>query len=126
DAAQRVTRGTVKMSGMIRDLLEYTRTRLGRAIPVSPRATSMEQICALAFDEIRAAHPERVFKLETSGKLEGEFDSERLQQVLSNLLNNAVQHGTRDQPITLSAHGESEKITLRVRNYGRRIPADQL
>jgi signal transduction histidine kinase len=126
DAARRVTLGSAKMSGMIRDLLEYTRTRLGRAIPISPRATSMEQICALAFDEIRAVHPERLFKLEVSGELQGEFDSDRVQQVLSNLLNNAVEHGTTTQPITLSAHGEAERITLRVRNYGRRIPADQL
>lgn len=126
DAARRVTRGSAKMSSMIRDLLEYTRTRLGRAIPISRQATSMKHICALAFDEIRAVHPERVFKLETSGKLEGEFDSERLQQVLSNLLNNAVRHGTKEQPITLSAQGDSEKISVRVRNYGRRIPEDQL
>jgi signal transduction histidine kinase len=126
DAARRVTRGSAKMSRMIRDLLEYTRTRLGRAIPISPQATSMKRICALAYDEIRAVHPERVFKLETSGKLEGEFDSERLQQVLSNLLNNAVRHGASEHPITLSAHGESETITVRVRNYGRLIPADQL
>jgi signal transduction histidine kinase len=126
DAARRVTVGSTKMGAMIRDLLEYTRTRLGRAIPISPQPTSMKEICALAFDEIRAVHPERVFKLEMSGELEGEFDSERVQQVLSNLLNNAVQHGTRAQPITLSAHGESEKLTVRVKNYGRRIPADQL
>src|SRR5687767_1048236 len=126
DAARRVTRGAAKMNGMIRDLLEYTRTRLGRAIPISPQATSMKEICALAVDEIRAVHPERVFKLETSGELQGQFDSDRLQQVLSNLLNNAVQHGTASQPITLSAHGDSEKITVRVKNYGRRIPADQL
>ena len=126
DAVRRVTRGSTKMSAMIRDLLEYTRTRLGRAIPISPRATSMKEICALALDEIRAVHPERMFRLETSGELEGQFDSERLQQVLSNLLNNAVQHGTVSQPITLSAHGDAEKIALRVKNYGRRIPADQL
>ena len=53
----------------------------------------MEEICSIALDEIRAAYPERVFRLETSGELEGRFDGERLQQVLSNLLNNAVQHG---------------------------------
>jgi signal transduction histidine kinase len=126
DAVRRVTRGSAKMSAMIRDLLEYTRTRLGRAIPIAPQATSMKEICALALDEVQAVHPERVFKLETSGELHGQFDSDRLQQVLSNLLNNAVQHGTASQPITLSARGESEKITVRVKNYGRRIPADQL
>ena len=111
---------------MIRDLLEYTRTRLGSAIPISPQAVNMQNICALALDEIRAVHPERIFKLETSGQLEGQFDSERLQQVLSNLLTNAVRHGARDQPITLSAHGEADRITVRVRNYGRPIPPDQL
>jgi signal transduction histidine kinase len=126
EASHRVNRASVKMTGMIRDLLEYTRTRLGRTIPISPQPTNMKQICALAFDEIRAVHPERLFKLETSGELDGHFDSERFQQVLSNLLNNAVQHGARSEPITLSAHGEADKITVQVRNHGRRIPKEQL
>jgi signal transduction histidine kinase len=126
DAVRRINRSTAKMSSMIRDLLEYTRSRLGRAIPISPEAASMEHICRIAFDEIRTVHPERIFRLETSGELEGRFDSERLQQVLSNLLNNAVQHGARSQPIMLSAHGESEEVTVQVQNYGPPIPADQL
>lgn len=126
EAVGRINRGAAKMSSMIKDLLEYTRTRLGRAIPISPEAVSMEHICQLALDEIRAAHPERAFRLETSGNLEGRFDSERLQQVLSNLLANAVRHGDRNQPITLSAHGTSDKVTVRVKNYGRPIPPDQL
>ena len=67
-----------------------------------------------------------MFTLETSGELNGEFDSERLQQVLSNLLNNAVRRGARSHPITLSAHGEADRITVQVKNYGRRIPPDQL
>ena len=54
------------------------------------------------------------------------FDGERLQQALSNLLNNAVQHGDRSQPITLSAHGDAEKVAVQVRNHGRPIPLDQL
>jgi signal transduction histidine kinase len=126
EAAQRVTRGAARMSAMIRDLLEYTRTRLGRAIPIEREAGSMEQICRIAYDEIRAVHPERTFRLEISGNLEGRFDAERFQQVLSNLLNNAVRHGERSEPITLSALGDTEKVTVRVKNHGRPIPADQL
>jgi len=126
EAVGRITRGAAKMGSMIRDLLEYTRTRLGRAIPISPQAVSMGHICNLALDEMRAAYPERAFRLETSGNLDGRFDGERLQQVLSNLLNNAVRHGDRNQPITLSARGATDKITVQVRNYGRPIPPDQL
>jgi signal transduction histidine kinase len=126
DAARRITSSAAKMGSMIEDLLEYTRTRLGRSIPITREATSIEQICILALEEIRAAHPERTFKLDVSGELRGLFDSERLQRVLSNLLGNAVQHGARDQPITLSAHGEPDRITVRVKNRGRPIPESQL
>lgn len=126
EAVRRITRSTTRMSSMIRDLLEYTRSRLGRAIPISPEPTSMEQICRIAFDEARAAHPERIFRLETSGPLEGHFDVERLHQVLANLLSNAVQHGARNQPITLRAHGQAERVTVQVKNHGRPIPPDQL
>jgi signal transduction histidine kinase len=126
EAVRRINRSAAKMGSMIKDLLEYTRTRLGRAIPISPHAASMEQICRSAFDEIRAVHPERIFRLETSGELHGQFDSERLQQVLSNLLNNAVQNGNAWEPITLRAYSEADKVTVQVRNFGRPIPPDQL
>jgi signal transduction histidine kinase len=126
DAVHRINRSTAKMSSMIRDLLEYTRTRLGRAIPVSPEAGSMDQICRNALEEIRTAYPERIFRLETAGELDGRFDGERLQQVLSNLLNNAVQHGATAEPITLRAYGEADEVTVQVKNQGRPIPASQL
>ena len=126
DAARRITRGAARMSTMIKDLLEYTRVRLGRSIPIAPEVANLEQVCRMAYDEIRAAHPERGFRLEISGDLKGRFDTERLQQVLANLLNNAVRHGERSEPITFSAHGDAEKVTLRVKNRGRPIPADQL
>jgi signal transduction histidine kinase len=126
EAARRVTASAAKMSTMIKDLLDYTRTRLGRVIPIEREAANMANICRGAYDEIRAVHPERIFRLETSGDLQGRFDAERLQQVLANLLNNAVQHGQRAEPITLFAHADAHKVTVGVRNQGHPIPADQL
>src|SRR3954471_3783066 len=55
NAARRINLSAAKMGAMIKDLLEYTRTRLGRAIPISRRPVNLEEICRLAFDEIRAA-----------------------------------------------------------------------
>ncbi len=126
EAVGRINRSATRMGSMIRDLLEYTRSRLGRAIPIAPEPINMEQICRIAYDEARAAHPERIFRLETSGPLDGQFDTDRLHQVLSNLLGNAVQHGARDQPITLRAYGEADRVTVQVKNHGRPIPPDQL
>lgn len=126
EAVQRIDRGAAKMGLMIKDLLEYTRTRLGRAIPLSPEPGDMEQISKAAIDEVRAAYPERIFRLETSGQLAGHYDSERLQRVLTNLLSNAVHHGSPREPITLRAYGEQDGVTVQVRNQGRPIPPDQL
>jgi signal transduction histidine kinase len=126
DAVERINRGASRMNSLITDLLDYTRTSLGRAKPIAPQVSNLEEVCRIAYDEISAAHPKTIFRLETSGNLEGYFDTARLHQVLSNLLNNAVQHGVANQPITLSARGEPDKLTLQVRNYGRPIPADKL
>ena len=126
EAVGRINRATSRMSSMIKDLLEYTRSRLGRMIPIAPEPVSMEQICRIAYDEARAAHPERIFRLEISGPMDGRFDIDRLHQVLSNLLGNAVQHGARDQPITLRAYGEADRVTVQVKNQGQPIPPDQL
>src|ERR1051325_4280857 len=104
------------MTVMITELLEYTRTRLGRSIPISPEPSSMEEICGVVFDDIRAAYPERVFHLETSGDLEGTFDAARLHQVFTNLLENAAQHGANREPIRLAAHGESDRLTVQATN----------
>jgi signal transduction histidine kinase len=111
---------------MIRDLLEYTRTRLGKHIPVVPLAYDVGQVCEAAHDEVQAAHPDCIFDLEMAGDLRAEVDPARLGQVLSNLLNNAIQYGTRGLPITLSACGEGDIVVIEVTNQGPPIPSDAL
>src|SRR5687767_10825403 len=125
-AVARIQRGAAKMDTMIRDLLEYTRTRLGRGIPIVRQACDIGRICEAALEEMRSGHPDRDFRLATSGGLGGFFDGARLDQVLANLLNNAVQHGGADSPVILEAHGAPDAIQLHVKNYGRAIPADVL
>jgi len=125
-AVSRIQRGAAKMDAMIRDLLEYTRTRLGRAIPARREPGSIATLCEAALEEMKAGHPGREFRLALSGALEGSFDGARLQQALGNLLNNAVQHGAAGSPVMLEAHGAPDAITLRVRNHGAPIPAEAL
>jgi signal transduction histidine kinase len=116
-----------EMGAMIRDLLEYTRTRLGKGIPVHRKKCSIAGICREALDEVRAAHPQRQFDLAMSADVEWLVDNARLRQALSNLLNNAVQHGDPATAITLStAVEDGPQLTIRVKNEGQPIPPESL
>jgi signal transduction histidine kinase len=125
-AVARIQRGAAKMDAMIRDLLEYTKTRLERGIPIVREVCDIGAICEGALEEMKAGHPDRAFRFEVSGELSGAFDGARLQQVFGNLLNNAVQHGAKDSPVILEAHGELDAVSVRVKNRGPTIPADAL
>ena len=109
---------------MVTDLLEYTRTRLGRGIEVVPSLGDYGVLCEETVDEIRAAFVEREISFKRSGNLEFEFDIQRMRQVLTNLLGNAVQHGASEQPIEFEVNGESEMVTTSVKNFGTAIPSD--
>jgi signal transduction histidine kinase/CRP-like cAMP-binding protein len=125
-AVARIQRAAEKMDAMVKDLLEYTRTRLGRGIPIARKACDIGRLCEAAIEEMRSGHPGRAFRLSVSGELSGAFDGARLEQVFANLLNNAVQHGAKDSPVILEAVGLRDAISVHVKNYGAAIPADAL
>ena len=125
-AVARIQRGAAKMDAMIRDLLEFTKARLGGGIPIVCEPCNIGSLCEAAVEEMRAGHPDRVFRYESSDELGGAFDGARLQQVFANLLNNAVQHGAKDSPVFLDARGGPKTVCVRVKNYGSPIASDAL
>jgi len=126
EVVTRIRQSVLSMNLMIRDLLEYTRTRLGKGIPVVPILYDVGLACERAHDEVQAAHPDCEIDLELVGDLRAEIDPARFAQVLSNLLNNAVQYGERDRSIALLARGEPDSVELQVTNFGTVIPAEML
>ncbi|MGZ4211318.1 MAG: sensor histidine kinase, partial [Actinomycetota bacterium] len=62
--------------------------------------------------------------VETRGDLVGVWDRERIAQLVSNLVGNAIQHG-RD-PITVSVEGDASNVVLRVASRGDPIPKPTL
>ena len=122
----RIARSTSNMTAMINDLLEYARSQLGGRIPLTLHQASLLSICQAALDDAQAGHPDCLFKLEDSGDLTGSFDAPRLQQVFSNLLNNAVQYRSGSHPVTITAQGDADTVTVNVCNFGPVIPAESL
>ena len=121
----RIARSSKRMNRMVGELLDFTRSRLGTGVPIVRRDMDLAKEAVQAVDEMSAAHPESVLKCHTSGDLRGEWDCPRISQVMSNLLGNAVQHGSPKSMISLTARGETNEVVLQVHNRGPAIaPAD--
>jgi signal transduction histidine kinase len=120
--AFRILSSAKRMERMIGALLDLTRARLGGTIPITRKRADLHTISEEVLIECRVANPGAVLRFEQSGGLVGDWDADRLAQVVSNLVGNAIQHG-EGTPVTLSAREEDEGVTLSVHNGGAPIPA---
>ena len=126
-AAERIQRSAKRMSGLINDVLDFARGRLGSGIGVEFAETaslglSLEGVVA----ELSEAHPDRqvVSDIAVDGPVR--CDPERIQQLLSNLLANALSHGRAGAPVRVGAWLEGADVVIEVHNAGEPIPADRL
>jgi signal transduction histidine kinase len=84
------------------------------------------RLCQAVFDEYRTSFPDRVIRYESHGDLTGSWDSDRLRQMISNLLGNAVQHGAADAPIDMKLTGSASSILFVVHNGGPPISPGEM
>lgn len=124
--AARIVNAGTRMDGLISDLVDFTRTRLGAGIPVVRVDMDLEAVCRQTVDEIRAYHPNCVVNFAASGDLRGKWDSGRIGQALSNLCGNAFQHGADNAPIDVVLRAEADQVTVTVHNHGDQIPTSKL
>jgi PAS domain S-box-containing protein len=119
--ARQVLRSVKRMDVMIRDIMDFTRGRLGGGIPVAMGPCDLGLLAREVTDEIRAAHPRRdIACVVVTEDVSGTCDTARAEQVFSNLLGNAVAHGT--DPIRLVVAAEADEVVISVHNGGPPIP----
>jgi signal transduction histidine kinase len=111
-----------RMNQMVADLLDFTRTRFGDSIPIVRVDTDVRRILHEVVTEVAASYPSSTLQVETGGDLRGQWDSARLTQALTNLVTNAVHHGSDKSPVKVVAHGERNEIVISVQNDGPVIP----
>jgi signal transduction histidine kinase len=119
--ANRIFNGGQRMSKLISDLIDFTRTHLGPGIPIKPTPANLGRVCTSVVNELRTFHPERLIELTASEHLDAIFDEGRIAQVLSNLIGNAIQYGAGGTPVTVTLSGTSEDIVVKVNNHGKAI-----
>ena len=131
DPAVQATAGRILTSGkrmtrMIENMLDLTRARLAGGIPMHRTVADLSAIVDRVVQELRTAHPGRIIAVHADGNLTGEWDADRLQQIASNLVGNAIQHGEPDGEIHVRLDGLADEIVaLSVTNRGL-IPPEVL
>lgn len=122
----RISSSARRMNQLVADLLELTRTGFGESMPIARVETDIGTIVRDVADEVGASHPGSVLEIEAAGELTGQWDDARLTQALTNLVGNAVQHGTPGAPVRIIARGRAEEVEISIHNAGRPIPPDDI
>jgi signal transduction histidine kinase len=111
-----------RMNEMIGALLDCTRLRFQGSVPVAVEEIDLEEVISGVVAELQAANGRSEIKLSLSGDLHGRWDPGRVAQLLTNLVANAVSHGARESPVSVSLTGADEAVLLSVTNSGPTIP----
>ena len=123
-SALMMRKSAARMRSMIDDLLDFTRTRLGTGLPMAIAQYDMASMVREVCEEQLAYHRGARLTFETRGTLTGYWDHARINQMLGNLVENAIKHGG-ESPVTVIAAGSDDEVTIEVRNDSGTIPAEQ-
>ncbi|KPZ08661.1 sensor histidine kinase [Pseudomonas syringae group genomosp. 3] len=124
--ASRIYTSVRRASQIFEDLLDFTRSQLGPGIPVTRSQVDIAKLCERIVDECRTVHPEADIVFTSVNSAIGHFDSSRLEQVFSNLIGNAVQHGDGHTAVTVTLAISEGELQFSVHNKGAAIPNDIL
>jgi len=122
----RIRSSAARMTRMVRDLLDFTQASMAGGIPLNPQPVDLHELIRQVVEEVQFAHPGRTLRVECTGDGVGTLDADRMAQVLTNLLTNALQYSPPETPVTVSCASEDGSLRLRVHNQGTPIPPEDL
>jgi sigma-B regulation protein RsbU (phosphoserine phosphatase) len=125
EIVQRIVGSGQRATRLIRDLLDFTQIRAGGRLPVDRRSADIHVVCKQVVDELALNNPGRLAH-RPEGDGEGQWDPDRLAQVVSNLARNALSYGAAGTLVTVRSSGGGDSVQLRIHNQGKPIPAETI
>jgi len=125
-AALRVKRSAERMARMVSDLLDFTRIAATGGLPVDRRAVDLRGPVQEAVDETNVSHPGRIRLVLPGHAVEGTWDADRIEQVVTNLVTNALQYGEAKTAVHVELQDDDDQSVLSVHNQGPVIPQEDV
>ena len=122
--AHRIESSADRMARMIQQLLDFTRIRSG-ILRLEKRDADLRDAANRVVTELLQTHPKAQVETTYAGSLTGVFDADRVEQILSNMVGNALQNATGGV-VNVHVDGSSpDTLVIEVRNDGQ-VPEDLL
>ncbi|GJH04565.1 sensor histidine kinase KdpD [Paraburkholderia terrae] len=119
---KRLKTTSARMARLIDDVMDFARGRLGSGIPVTIRPVpDLSSVFSVAIDELRTVHPTRLVRTDIAIQTTVNCDAARLQQLVSNLVGNAITHGSAGAPVVVDACVRGSELIMSVTNQGEPI-----
>ena len=107
---------------LVRDLLDFTRARLGKGLALDPVSIDLHATVAAQVAELAQAHPQARLVHVFGGDNQCTADADRLAQLVGNLVSNAVTYGSPEAPVTVTTTTDASRFSISVHNRGEPIP----
>ncbi|HEX4449345.1 MAG TPA: response regulator [Kofleriaceae bacterium] len=109
-----------RMTSLIAQMLDLTRARLGSGLSFTGdhAPVDVKELVHRTVEELRGANPQRAMTIDSVGDARTTGDAERLVQLFSNLVGNALAHGDADSPIKTTVVGRDRDVAVIVHNRG--------
>jgi sigma-B regulation protein RsbU (phosphoserine phosphatase) len=118
----RIKRSAERATRLIADLLDFTQARVGKGLSINLEAIDLHAVAAETVDELCHVYPARTLIHRQIGQGACTADASRLEQVIGNLVSNAMAYGSREKPVTVTSTVDTSTFSIAVHNEGAPIP----